>query len=72
MRTKRETIVAKAVRLGGGPKEVARKLDIKNTWAVRKWLKTNRVPPYRVIPLAELTNGEVSRSQLDPVLYPDD
>lgn len=72
MRSKHETIVAKAVRLGGGPTAVAEKLEIKNAWAVRKWLKLNKVPPYRVIPLAELTNGEVTRSQLDPVLYPDD
>lgn len=65
-----ELIVAKAVRLAGGNSQVARDLGISQPHAIGKWVTLNRVPPYRIIPLEKLTDGLVTRHELDPVLYP--
>ena len=65
-----ETIVAKAVRLGGGNSQVARSLGIRQPHAVGKWVELNRVPPYRIIPLEKLTGGQVTRHEINPILYP--
>lgn len=65
-----EPIVERAVRIAGGANFVAQQLKIKKTWAVYKWIKENRIPPYRVIPMEKLSG--ISRHHLDPILYPRD
>ena len=67
-----ENVIAKAIRIAGGVTKVARSLGISQPHAVGKWVIKNRVPPYRVIPLEKLTGGQVTRHELDPVLYPTD
>lgn len=71
MKKLQETAIDRAIRIAGGPKEVARKLKIKRVWSVYKWQHRQQIPPQRIIPLEKLTNGEVTRHELDPELYPD-
>ena len=67
-----ETAIDRAIRLAGGPKEVARKLHISRVWSVYKWQHRQQIPPARIIPLEKLTGGQVTRHELDPDLYRND
>ena len=65
----KETATQKAVRLAGGQKAVANSFGIRSLWSIYKWLNNNRVPAERVLPLEEMTNGQVTRYELRPDLY---
>ena len=72
MTKKKVNPITKAIRIAGGISQVARDLGIAQPHAVGKWIRKNKVPPYRVIPLEKLTGGDVTRHEIDPVLYPKD
>lgn len=67
----RESPVAQAVRLGGGPKAMAAKLGVSRQ-RIQQMLASGIVPPHHVIPMEKAVNGVVTRYELDPVLYPRD
>lgn len=48
---------------------VAERFEI-NPVSVYEWISRDKLPPSRVIPLAELTNWKYTPHQLDPILYP--
>lgn len=53
----------------GGAARVAERLEISRI-SVYEWISKGRVPPDRIIPLADLTNWKFTPHQLDPILYP--
>lgn len=61
--------IERAVKAAGGPQALAELWRIKRQ-AVEKWVKHQRLPAYRVLPL-EAVSG-VSRHDLRPDLYPRD
>lgn len=54
----------------GGPSGVQKILCLKTAWGAAKWLKANRIPPYRVIPVSRAVNYQITPHELDPELYP--
>jgi DNA-binding transcriptional regulator YdaS (Cro superfamily) len=71
--TKNESPIERAFRILGGPSAVARAFTRPDgrpltPWAVSKW--RFRVPAERVLALEALTQGQVTRHELRPDLYP--
>lgn len=58
--------LAKAIQTVGGVAELARRLDV-TSQAVSQW---DEVPAERVLPVERACNGEVTRYELRPDLYP--
>lgn len=58
-----------AIAAAGGAPVVAQQFGI-NPVSVYEWIRKNRLPADRVIPLAQLTNWRFTPHALDPVLYP--
>lgn len=58
-----------AIAAAGGASVVAQQFKI-NPVSVYEWIRKDRLPADRVIPLAELTKWEFTPHALDPVLYP--
>lgn len=65
MRTALET----AAFLVGGQNKLAEALNV-TPQAVNKWVKADRPPAERVIEIERVTNGEITRHELRPDLYP--
>lgn len=61
--------VEEALRMLGGPAEVARRRGLKTRWAVAKWIAQG-LPPEHVIWLAEQTGWKITPHRLKPDLYP--
>lgn len=57
------------IRDAGGAPAVAERLEI-NPVSVYEWVENNRLPPKRVIQVAELTGWMHTPHQIDPILYP--
>ena len=66
MRTALET----AAFLVGGQNKLAEALNV-TPQAVNKWVKADRAPAERVIEIERVTNGEITRHELRPDLYPE-
>ena len=58
-----------AIAAAGGAAAVAQQFGI-NPVSVYEWIEKDRLPPARVIPVAELTKWAFTPHALDPVLYP--
>ena len=58
----------KAVRLFGSRAALARALNVSSE-AVRKW-ETGRIPAERCLDVERATDGQVTRSELRPDLWP--
>lgn len=58
-----------AISAAGGASVVAQQFGI-NPVSVYEWIRKDRLPADRVIPLAELTKWAFTPHALDPVLYP--
>lgn len=58
-----------AISAAGGASVVAQQFKI-NPVSVYEWMRKDRLPADRVIPLAELTNWAFTPHMLDPTLYP--
>jgi len=71
--SKNKKILKKAIEIAGGQKALAEKLGVpikqQHVW---KWLhKTKDGPPAKyVIPIEQATNGQVTRYDLRPDIYP--
>jgi DNA-binding transcriptional regulator YdaS (Cro superfamily) len=63
----RESPVEKAFRIVGGQSAMASRLGISRE-AVRKWKR--QVPAERVLEIEHATDGQVSRHDLRPDIYP--
>lgn len=63
------TAINQAAFLVGGQSSLARKLGVKPQ-AVQRWCRTGQVPPERVISVETATDGQVTRSDLRPDIYP--
>ena len=63
--------IEKAVSIIGSQSAVARLFGIKPQ-AVQLWCSSGRVPAERVIEIEKATNGEVTRQELRPDLYPEE
>lgn len=63
--------IEKAVSIVGGQTALAAKLKIRPQ-AVQQWVAAGSVPVRRVIAIEQATNGEVSRHELRPDIYPED
>lgn len=61
--------ISRAAALAGGQSALARKLGC-TPQAVSKMCATGKVPAERVIPVEEAVDGQVTRSELRPDLYP--
>ncbi|MCG8431502.1 MAG: helix-turn-helix domain-containing protein [Candidatus Omnitrophica bacterium] len=61
--------IKRACNILGGQPSLARALGV-STQAVNKWVKRNFVPPVRAIQIEKATNGQVTRHELRPDLYP--
>lgn len=61
----KEAVVDRAIKLAGGPTELARRLNIKAP-SIHSWRK---IPPKRVLTVAEITG--IPPWELRPDLYPD-
>jgi DNA-binding transcriptional regulator YdaS (Cro superfamily) len=64
--TKRDTALAHAIEVAGGPTALAKKLGV-TPQAICDW---KRCPPRRVIAVEAATGGVVTRHRLRPDLYP--
>lgn len=62
----RDTALERAINASGGTAALARTINV-TPQAISQW---DRVPAERVIAVEEATNGEVTRSDLRPDLYP--
>jgi len=65
------TALEQAAQLLGGQSALARQLNV-TPQAVQAWCKTGRIPAERVLAVEAATNGEVTRHELRPDLYPVD
>ncbi len=61
--------VTRAIAFAGGAQQVAKKLRVSHQ-AVHKW--RHRLPAARVLDLEALADGQVTRHELRPDLYPRD
>lgn len=61
--------IQRAAQIVGGQSALARKLGLKPQ-SVQKMCASGRVPAERVLEIERATDGEVTRSQLRPDLYP--
>lgn len=61
--------IQRAANAAGSQSALARLLDVKPQ-AVQRWCATGVVPANRVLDIERATNGEVSRNDLRPDLYP--
>lgn len=61
--------IERAVELVGGQQALAMKCGVRYQ-AVQKWIRGNRVPAERVLAIETATDGQVSRYELRPDLYP--
>lgn len=59
----------KAIKIIGGPKEVATYFGLKSTMAISHW-KRRGIPASYVIKLSELTGWQVRPNDLAPQIYP--
>jgi len=67
-----KNFLKRAIRITGGQSALARGLGVKQG-QVWNWLnRDGLVPGGKAIPIEKLTNGEVTRYQLRPDLYPPD
>jgi hypothetical protein len=62
--------VERLFELSGGPSGMKRAFKLRTIWAAAKWLRMQRIPPYRIIPACQLVGFAVTPHELDPVLYP--
>lgn len=60
-----------AIKAAGGASTVAKEFDISPV-SVYEWMKLDRLPDNRVLPLAKLTGWTVTPHQLAPALYPNE
>lgn len=63
--------IKRAVAWVGGQSELARRLRIKPQ-AVQRWCSTGVVPAKRVLDIERACDGEVTREELRPDLYPNE
>jgi DNA-binding transcriptional regulator YdaS (Cro superfamily) len=63
--------IEKAVKIIGSQTALAKHFEIEPQ-AVQQWISSGRVPTKRVLGIEALTNGEVSRHELRPDIYPED
>lgn len=61
--------VAKAAEIVGGQSTLARLLGVKPQ-AVQKWCATGKVPPLRALAVEAACNGQITRHELRPDMYP--
>lgn len=61
--------ISKVIKSLGGQSEIARKLGIKQT-SVFGWIRRGNIPAARVLQIEKLSNGNFTRHQLRPDLYP--
>ena len=61
--------IQRAAQFVGGQSALARKLDV-SPQSVQKMCATGRVPAERVLEIERATDGEVTRFELRPDLYP--
>lgn len=66
--------ISKACKLAGGQSAVARALSTPEKTltpqAVGSWCRSGKIPAIWVIPLENLVAGQVTRHELDPIIYP--
>lgn len=63
--------IQKAIEHVGGVSALAGRLGV-SYQAVQQWERAGRVPAERALEVERATNGEVTRQQLRPDLYPKD
>ena len=63
--------IERAVEIIGSQSAVARIFGIKPQ-AVQLWCSTGKVPAERVLEIERATNGDVSRHELRPDIYPNE
>lgn len=63
--------IEKAALIVGSQLALAEALNV-SPQAVQQWVATGQAPPRRVIAIEQATNGEVSRHELRPDIYPED
>lgn len=63
--------IEKAVKIVGSQTALAKHFQIEPQ-AVQQWISSGRVPTKRVLGIEQLTNGEVSRHELRPDIYPEE
>lgn len=61
--------ISDAILAAGGAAVVAERLEI-NPVSVYEWISRDKLPPARIIPIAELTDWKITPHQLDPIIYP--
>lgn len=59
----------RAIEISGGQSALARAIGVKQGH-IYYWLKTGKVSAERVLAIESATDGQVSRSELRPDLYP--
>lgn len=67
----RMTPIQKAIQHAGGVSALAARMGV-TYQAIQQWEKTGRVPAERAIELERATDGEVTRHELRPDLYPEE
>ena len=63
--------INKAVKVLGSQAALARELNL-SAMAVSKWVKKGHPPAERVVDIEAACNGEVTRAELRPDLYPEE
>ena len=64
-------IIEKAIKICGGQAALAEKIGVSQP-AVHKWLKgLTGIDPKHAIPIEQATNGQVTRHELSPDIYPE-
>lgn len=61
--------IEKAIETVGTQSELARKIGV-FPQQVQKWFSTGLIPPNRVLAVEKATNGQVTRYELRPDIYP--
>lgn len=67
----RMTPIQKAIQHAGGVSALAANIGV-TYQAIQQWEKAGRVPAERAIQIERATDGEVTRHELRPDLYPEE
>jgi DNA-binding transcriptional regulator YdaS (Cro superfamily) len=65
------TAIKRAVEIVGGGASLARYIGV-NRASVQDWIRRGIVPATRAIEIEKATDGQVTRQELRPDLYPDE
>ena len=63
--------VERIVQIVGNQSELARRLNIKPQ-AIQKWVTTGQVPVNRVLEVEKIVEGQITRYEIRPDIYPKD